>query len=241
MRKRGKKVLMNLKKYFRENPVTSGIFMALLILAAFSGPILQSAGLSTVEKTPAKTATDSQWRENLENKTPEEAIFAGGCFWCIEAVYQGKKGIESAVSGYTGGKASTATYSLVSTGETDHREAVKIKYYPSVISYGEILDIYWRSIDPTDPGGQFSDRGYQYTTAIYIYSERQYMLAKQSKENLSQSGKFDEPIVTEILNASSFYRAKDYHQNYSREYTAMYEAYETASGREPYLEKKWSK
>ncbi|PSH00505.1 MAG: peptide-methionine (S)-S-oxide reductase [Nanohaloarchaea archaeon SW_7_46_7] len=183
--------------------------------------------------------SSQEWRSQVENKTPEKATFAGGCFWCIEEVYQGEKGIESAVSGFTDGKASTAEYRLVASGETEHREAVMVEYYPSLISYKELLDIYWRSIDPTDPGGQFADRGFQYTTAIYAHDERQYRLAKQSKKNLSNSGKFDEEIVTEVKNFTDFYRAKDYHQNYSVKNTYQYKAYKRGSGRTGYIERVW--
>lgn len=180
-----------------------------------------------------------EWKSQVVNETPEEATFAGGCFWCIEEVYQGEKGVASAFSGFTDGKASTATYRQVASGDTEHREAVKIEYYPSLISYRELLDMYWRSIDPTDPGGQFADRGFQYTTAIYAHTERQYRLAKQSKENLSESGKFEEPIVTEIKNFTEFYRASDRHQNYSMRNTVQYKTYKRASGRTGFIDRVW--
>lgn len=180
-----------------------------------------------------------EWKEDVENRTPENATFAGGCFWCIEGAYMGTEGIGAAISGYAGGEKSTASYGQVLTGETDHREAVRVKYYPSIISYEELLDMYWRSIDPTDAGGQFSDRGYQYTTAIYAHDQDQYRLAKRSKENLSESDKFDEPIVTEIENYTTFFRAEDRHQNYSRKNPLSYRRYERASGRKGYLEDLW--
>jgi len=149
------------------------------------------------------------------------------------------KGVEAAISGYAGGKKQTATYDQVTTGTTDHREAVRVQYYPSIITYEELLDIYWRSIDPTDPNGQFSDRGPHYTTAIYPYNQKQYELAVQSKQNLSESGKFQEPIVTEIENYTTFFRAEDYHQNYSKKNTVQYKAYERASGRKGFVERVW--
>jgi peptide methionine sulfoxide reductase msrA/msrB len=180
-----------------------------------------------------------EWKSQVVNETPEEATFAGGCFWCIEEVYQGEKGVASAISGFTDGKASTATYRQVASGNTEHREVVKVEYYKSLISYRELLDIYWRSIDPTDPGGQFADRGFQYTTAIYAHNERQYRLAKQSKENLSEIGKFEEPVVTEIKNFTEFYRAPDRHQNYSRKNSYQYKAYKRASGRSGFIERVW--
>jgi len=186
-----------------------------------------------------QSSQEEMWKENVTNQTLLNATFAGGCFWCIEGAYMGVEGVESAVSGYAGGSEATATYDQVTTGETDHREAVRVRYYPSIISYEELLDIFWRSIDPTDAGGQFSDRGPQYTTAIYPHNEEQYRLAVQSKQNLSESGKFDEPIVTEVENYTTFFRAEDYHQNYSRKNTAQYKAYERASGRTGYVEKVW--
>lgn len=228
---------MNPYGYIRENRISAGIFVFLLISAALTGPALNYL----YGGSPDKERENTEWREEVENKTLKKATFAGGCFWCIEAIYEGKRGVDSAVSGYTGGKSSTATYRQVATGGTDHREAVLVKYYPSLISYEELLKSYWTSIDPTDKGGQFSDRGYQYTTAIYAHSTEQYKLAMQSKENLSDSGKFEEPIVTEVLNTTEFYVAEDYHQNYSRRNTAAYEAYERASGRTGYVERTWNK
>jgi methionine-S-sulfoxide reductase len=189
-----------------------------------------------------ETVQDSQsdaWKSQVRNETPVNATFAGGCFWCIEGVYMGVEGVEAAISGYAGGKASTATYDQVTTGTTDHRESVRVRYYPSIISYGELLDMYWKSIDPTDAGGQFSDRGQHYTTAIYTHKHKQYRLARQSKENLSESGKFEEPIVTEIKNYTTFFRAEDRHQNYSRKNTARYKAYERASGRKGFIQDTW--
>lgn len=237
MRKSGEFILRQPILFVKENYLSIGVFMVLLYLAAMAGPILQS--LEQIETTETSVERNDSWKELVEDKTPEKATLAGGCFWCIEAVYDQRKGVESAVSGYTGGRANTATYNQVSLGNTEHREAVEVKYYPSIISYSEVLDIYWRSIDPTDEGGQFSDRGYQYTTAIYAHDTEQYRLALHSKQNLSDTGKFDEPIVTEILNATEFYVAEDYHQNYSRKNTASYKAYEKASGRAGYVERKW--
>lgn len=202
-------------------------------------------GLAAGFLIPELTSSNSnqspeEWRSEIENSTPHNATFAGGCFWCIEEVFQGEPGVESAVSGFTGGSEETAEYDLVVTGETEHREAVRVKYYPSVISYKKMLDIYWTSIDPTDPGGQFSDRGYQYTTAIYTHNDRQHRLAKESKENISESGRFDEEIVTEVLNATEFYVAADRHQNYSMKNSVQYRTYKQASGRAGFVERVWN-
>lgn len=215
----------------------SNLGIAVILIA---GITLGFVGPDIIDELAPETENKvSEWRSQVQDKTPEKATFAGGCFWCIEEVYQGEKGIESAVSGFTGGKASTAEYRLVASGETEHREAVIVEYYPNLISYEQLLDIYWRSIDPTDPGGQFADRGFQYTTAIYAHNEKQYRLAKQSKQNLSESGKFEEPIVTEVKNFTEFYRAKDSQQNYSLRNTYQYQAYKRSSGRTGYIERVW--
>ncbi len=177
--------------------------------------------------------------DEVQGKQPHNATFAGGCFWCIEAAYERREGVTAAISGYTGGYTSTATYDQVLTGTTDHREAVRVRYYASVISYEELLDIFWRSIDPTGPGGQFTDRGPQYTTAIYAHTAEQYRLAVRSKQELNNSDRFTEPIIT-VTNHTTFFRAEDYHQNYSRRNTAQYQAYETASGRSSFTEERWN-
>lgn len=180
------------------------------------------------------------WRDNLSSDSElRNATFAGGCFWCTEAVFEGKPGVAAAVSGYAGGSRENATYEKVSTGETDHREAVRVRYYPEVIGYEELLEIYWRSIDPTDAVGQFTDRGPQYTTAIYAHNESQYRIARESRQNLSESGRFDEAIVTEVKNFSTFFPAEEYHQNYSRKRTARYKVYKKGSGREGFIDRYW--
>ncbi len=217
-----------------------------LIVFGFAGAAVQFgyleiplSGVTSQQPVNTDSGVQESWKQNITNQTPVNATFAGGCFWCIEGAYMGVEGVEAAISGYAGGRESTATYDQVTTGETDHREAVRVRYYPSIISYQELLEIYWKSIDPTDPGGQFSDRGPQYTTAIYPHNDEQYRLSRESKQNLSQSGKFEEPIVTEIENYTAFFRAEDYHQNYSKKNTAQYKAYERASGRKGYVEKVW--
>ncbi|MDY6777703.1 MAG: peptide-methionine (S)-S-oxide reductase MsrA [Candidatus Nanohaloarchaea archaeon] len=215
--------------------LAGSILIAGLLLGGFLDPVADAVTGKT-----APEMEDSSWKTQVANRTPQKATFAGGCFWCIEAVYQGRKGIGAAISGYAGGKQSTATYAEVSSGTTDHREAVRLRYYPSIISYERLLDIYWRSIDPTDPRGQFADRGPQYTTAIYAHTPRQWRLAKRSKRELAQGGRFDEPIVTAVLNATTFFRAEAYHQNFSMRNTARYELYVRASGRKSFLRKTWN-
>ena len=176
---------------------------------------------------------------STQNETLREAIFAGGCFWCIEAAFELMPGVVEAISGYTGGDVEDPTYEQVSSGTTGHLEAVLVLYDPDRVAYRELLEQFWRSIDPTDAGGQFHDRGSQYDTAIFYLNEEQPALAEASKRALEESGVFDEPIVTQILPAQTFYPAEGYHQNYSRKHLAQYEAYSSASGREAYLEETW--
>ena len=168
-----------------------------------------------------------------------EAVFAGGCFWCIEAAFQLMPGVVDAVSGYTGGSTEDPTYEQVSTGMTGHFEAVLVTYDPEQITYEALLDQFWRSINPTDAGGQFYDRGSQYFTAIFYLDEEQRELAEASKAALEASGMFSEPIATQVLPAQPFYLAEDYHQDYFEKYLAQYKAYSRASGRDDYLEETW--
>jgi peptide methionine sulfoxide reductase msrA/msrB len=171
--------------------------------------------------------------------TEDIATLAGGCFWCMEPPYEKLNGVKDVISGYTGGHKKNPTYEEVSSDTTGHAEAVQITYDSSKITYEELLDIYWRQIDPTDPDGQFVDRGSSYRTAIFYHSEEQKMLAEQSKEAMEKSGRFGKPIVTEIVPASIFYRAEDYHQDYYINHKVRYKFYRYFSGRDQYLDKIW--
>lgn len=144
----------------------------------------------------------------------EQAIFAGGCFWCMVKPFDQWPGIKKVVSGYTGGVLPNPTYEEVCLGTTGHYEAVQITYDPSIISYEQLLDIFWQQIDPTDPGGQFYDRGQSYQTAIFYLNDEQKQKAEQSKQALEKSGRFHKPIATKILPANDFFEAEEYHQNY---------------------------
>ncbi|MBP1912629.1 peptide-methionine (S)-S-oxide reductase MsrA [Thermococcus stetteri] len=172
---------------------------------------------------------------------PGMAVFAGNCFWCMEEAFERLPGVIEAVSGYTGGWVENPTYELVSTGETGHREAVKVIYDPSKISYERLLEVFWRNIDPTDPGGQFADRGDQYRTAIYYLTEEQRELAEESKRRLELSRILDKPIVTEILPAEEFYPAEDYHQGYYFRFETNYKHYKLYSGRVGFIKSVWGK
>jgi methionine-S-sulfoxide reductase len=167
------------------------------------------------------------------------AIFAGGCFWCMQPPFDNAQGVVKTVVGYTGGSADDANYEKVSAHRTRHREAIEVTYNPAQISYDQLLDIFWRSINPTQADGQFHDIGLSYQAAIYFGNEAEKKAAEASKEKLSKSGKFSKPIVTEILPAMAFYPAEDYHQKYYLKNPAEYEAYHSGSGRDTFFEKTW--
>lgn len=169
----------------------------------------------------------------------EKATFAGGCFWCMEHPFEKLNGVIEVVSGYTGGHKENPTYKEVSAGGTGHVEAVQIIYDPSKITYSEFLNVFWKQIDPTDPVGQFADKGSQYRTAIFYHNKKQNSLAEKSKEELNKSGRYDKPIVTEILKASKFFKAEEHHQDYYKKCPVRYKSYRDGSGREQYLEMVW--
>jgi peptide methionine sulfoxide reductase msrA/msrB len=175
---------------------------------------------------------------NQDGKT-EKATFAGGCFWCMEHPFEELDGVIEVVSGYTGGLGEDATYEDVSTGRTGHYEAIQITYDPVRATYQQLLDIYWRNVDPTDAGGSFADRGSQYRSAIFYHTNEQKRLAEISKEGLKASGRYDRPVVTEIIPFSAFFKAEEYHQDYARKNPERYTAYRTGSGRDRYLTKIW--
>ena len=171
---------------------------------------------------------------NASESRYEEATFAGGCFWCIEAAFDKTDGVKEAISGYTGGHKENPTYEEVSTGKTGHLEAVRVIYDSSKISYEKLLDIFWQQIDPTDNTGQFVDKGSQYRTVIFYHNDEQKRIAEESKRMLENSGRFDRPIVTEIRPAAPFYRAEEYHQDYYEKNASRYEFYRSRSGRDQY-------
>ncbi|AXH99207.1 peptide-methionine (S)-S-oxide reductase [Sporosarcina sp. PTS2304] len=169
----------------------------------------------------------------------QNATFAGGCFWCMVKPFDQYEGVRSVTSGYTGGHTVNPTYEEVCTNATGHREAVNIEFDDEVISYKELLTVFWQVIDPTDAGGQFHDRGESYKTAIYTHSKEQQQEAEQSKQELQASGKFSSPIATDILPAHPFYAAEDYHQQYYEKNPGHYNRYHVGSGRAGFIEKHW--
>jgi len=167
------------------------------------------------------------------------ATFAGGCFWCTEADFEKVPGVARVVSGYTGGTQANPTYE--NYADSGHIEAVQVYYDPQKVSYQELLDYFWRHIDPTDPGGQFVDRGPQYRSAIFYHDAEQKRLAEESKAALERSGRFDKPIATEILKLSEFFPAEAYHQDYYKTHSVRYKYYRWNSGRDQFLQKVWGK
>jgi len=170
----------------------------------------------------------------------EKATFAGGCFWCMEPPFEKLDGVKEVISGYSGGEKVNPTYEEVSAGGTGHVEAVEISYDPTKISYSKLLDVFWRQIDPTDPDGQFVDRGKQYRSLIFYHDDEQRKLAEESKKKLDESGRYEKPIVTEIVKAQPFYRAEEYHQDFYKKSSVRYKYYRFLSGRDQFLKKIWS-
>jgi peptide methionine sulfoxide reductase msrA/msrB len=176
-----------------------------------------------------------------ESAELKEAYFAGGCFWCMEPPFEKLDGVKDAVSGYMGGHRKDPTYKEVSAGTTGHAEIVKVIYDPAKVTYRDLLQVFWRQIDPTDAGGSFVDRGSQYRSAIFYTSEEEKAQAEGSRDEMAKSGRFNKPIVTEIVSATEFYRAEEYHQDYYKKSTIKYKFYRFNSGRDRYLKKIWGK
>ena len=169
------------------------------------------------------------------------ATFAGGCFWCVESDFDAVPGVVETISGYTGGTAADPTYKQVTAGGTGHREAVQIRYDPKQVSYERLLHIFWRSVDPTDGGGQFCDRGESYQTAIFAGSEEERRIAEASREMLEQSMVLDASVVTPIEPAGEFYPAEDYHQDYYTKNPFRYRFYRFSCGRDSRVQQVWGK
>ncbi|MET3574901.1 peptide-methionine (S)-S-oxide reductase MsrA [Bhargavaea ullalensis] len=169
----------------------------------------------------------------------EKATFAGGCFWCMVKPFHKYEGVTAVVSGYTGGHVPNPTYAQVCSDRTGHYEAVQITFDPDAISFRELVDLFWRQIDPTDAGGQFYDRGSSYRPAIFFHSDEQCRIAEASKEELEKSGRFNEAVAVEILPAKPFYPAEEEHQDYYLKNPAHYNRYFEGSGRKAFQETSW--
>ena len=197
--------------------------------------------LITFTQTYIVYADNESKGANIDNKEFEKAVFAGGCFWCMQNPYDELKGVVSTAVGYTGGNKDNPTYEEVCAGNTGHAEAIEVLYDPLQISYTELLNVFWRNIDPTTLNRQFADAGTQYRTAIFYNSEEQKQSAESSKEEMEENGIYDDPIATEITPASTFYKAEEYHQKYYAKCPLKYKMYMSGSGREQYLEDMWGK
>src|SRR5699024_7413010 len=175
------------------------------------------------------------------SKNLKKATFAGGCFWCMVEPFVERPGIKEVISGYTGGTVENPTYEQVCSNTTGHVEAVQITYDPSIVPYEELVQLFWQQIDPTDAGCQFHDRGESYKTAIFYHEEKQKEIAEKSKEELQKSGKFNKPIVTDIIEAKPFYPAEEEHQYYYKKNRFHYKTYKKGSGREQFIKDTWQK
>ncbi|HUF90081.1 MAG TPA: peptide-methionine (S)-S-oxide reductase MsrA [Gemmatimonadota bacterium] len=200
---------------------------------AFTAALAGILGLTAIAPSPARTPPGAAPAAD----TLEVATFAGGCFWCVEEAFDGVAGVAATVSGYTGGTVEQPTYEQVSAGGAGHYEAVNVFFDPDVVPYAEILETFWRNVDPTDGGGQFCDRGDQYRSAIFVRNPRQRALAEASKRALDETRPF--PIVTEILPATTFWPAEEYHQDYYRKNPVRYRFYKFNCGRKARLEEVW--
>ncbi|MEW5723741.1 MAG: peptide-methionine (S)-S-oxide reductase MsrA [Thermodesulfobacteriota bacterium] len=207
---------------------------AFFIIAVIS--VILGLGIGLLSKINDRAGNTA---DLVEKKPIKTATFAGGCFWCVEADFEKVEGVVEVVAGYTGGLQDNPTYQEVSSGLTGHLEAVQVRYDPTRVTYEELLDVFWRHVDPTDPGGQFVDRGSQYRTAIFYEDEEQKALAEASKTAFDTSGRFDRPVVTEILPLVKFYPAEEYHQGYYKKNPVGYKLYRLNSGRDQFLESLW--
>ncbi|MPZ42636.1 MAG: peptide-methionine (S)-S-oxide reductase MsrA [Betaproteobacteria bacterium] len=210
----------------------------LLLVIAAATVLSGSAYFSKAASAQTKSA------EGLQTKPAsglETAIFAGGCFWCMEPPYDALPGVVSTTSGYIGGHTKNPTYQQVSAGTTGHTEAVQIVFDPSKVSYQKLLEVFWRNIDPTTPNAQFCDHGSQYRSGIFYLNEEQHRLAVASRSQIERTKPFREPIVTEITRATTFYSAEDYHQDYYKKNPLRYKFYRSGCGRDNRLEQLWGK
>jgi len=204
------------------------VFVALGLIAAAGGTF---AWRASAQAPAGKTAGGQAGLA--------KATFAGGCFWCMEAPFDGLPGVVSTTSGYTGGRTRNPTYEMVSSGGTGHAESVQVLYDPRKITYGRLLDVFWHNIDPLARNAQFCDHGTQYRSAIFFHDEEQQRMAEQSKKALEEAKRFPKPVLTEIVAASEFYPAEEYHQDFYRRNPDRYMSYRQGCGRDRRLKELW--
>ena len=202
----------------------------LLLVTAFLG----SSALPLRAQSPAPVAAPTSTPQILQS-----AIFAGGCFWCMQYAFDRVPGVKKTIVGYTGGNTPAPSYEDVSSGDTGHAESIEVLYDPKETTYNKLLDTFWMNIDPTTVNREFADSGTQYRTAIFFENDEQKKEAEASKTLLAKSGKFDQPIVTQIVPAGTFYPAEDYHQEYYKKNPDHFQAYEVGSGRAGYIKQTW--
>ena len=178
-------------------------------------------------------------KEQAQASNTSIATFAGGCFWCVESDFEKVPGVNEVISGYVGGHVENPTYKQVSYGNTGHVEAVEVHYDPSVVTYDELLNAFWKQVDPTDNGGQFVDRGYQYSPFIFYSNEQQKVTAEKSRDALAKSERYDKPLATDIKEVSQFWPAEEYHQDYYKKNPIRYNYYRYSSGRDQFLKATW--
>jgi methionine-S-sulfoxide reductase len=208
------------------------LFAVVVICSAF-WLRAQSAGPAPAMPAPLPTLSKA------DEAKLQSAIFAGGCFWCMQYAFDRVPGVKKTIVGYTGGTAVSPTYEQVSSGETGDAESIEVLYDPAQTTYDKLLEVYWMNIDPTTVNREFADAGTQYRTAIFYRGEEQKKEAEASKAALAKSGKFDKPIVTQIVPATTFYPAENYHQEYYRKNPIDFQAYEIGSGRAGYIKQTW--
>ena len=205
----------------RRQAALSFLTVAILVIGAWT--ILQSTTQAVGDAIPGK------------------AYFAGGCFWCMEEAFEKVEGVLSVTSGYMGGTFANPNYEDVSAGRTGHAESVEVVYDPAKVSYQKLLDAFWRNVDPITPNAQFCDHGSQYRSAIFFQTDEEKRMAETTKQAIEQSRRFKEPIVTQIVMASQFYPAEDYHQDFYKKNPVRYKFYKYNCGRAQRLEELWGK
>ncbi len=213
----------------------------IIIIAILAGLFMVAGNFGAIFANDKNNKNDKKDKSDARTPSAEtrEAVFAGGCFWCTESDFEKAHGVIEVISGYTGGDVVNPAYEDVSAGGTGHVESVKVIYDPKKITYEQLLDVFWRHVDPTDTGGQFVDRGSQYRSVIFYSNDEERNLAEASKKRLEASGQFDRPIVTEILPLGPFYTAEEYHQDYYKKNPIRYRFYRANSGRDRFIEKAW--
>ena len=223
--------MLNATRPFQSRFLTTLTTRPAIVLTTLLVTLALLIGSSTLAAQPANQGQDQGMTA--------VATFAGGCFWCMEPPFDKLEGVISTTSGYTGGSTMNPSYEEVSAGGTGHFESVQVVYDPTKVSYEKLLDMFWHNIDPLDGGGQFCDRGSQYRSAIFVHNEDQRLQAEQSKADLQDSGQLHGRIQTEILPATEFYAAEDYHQNYYENHPIRYKVYRFGCGRDGRLDEVW--